>query len=382
MKILYLSPSLSRIAGGIFEIEKSLAQGLHRRNVEIVAVGRWDSKWELDKGSWEPVDATCFPSSWPQSFSRSRSLGRYIERNAHDFDFLHLHALWLHTSILTNRWFRLTQRPYVVTPNGMLDPWAMKHRSWKKLLALAFFERKLLRNAACLHANTEKELEDIRNLGFTNAVAIIPNGVAVPTNKKSIQKAKQILFLGRLHDKKGLFELIRGWKLIQTGIRQDWRLAIAGWDNQNTEAALRELVYGLELSDSIDFLGPVFGDKKITTLSNAAAFVLPSFSEGLPMAVLEAWAHRLPTIITKNCNLQIGFDRDAAIEVLPTPSSIASGLSTIMTMHPEQRTSMGDNGRRLVEEFFNWDVVASEMHSVYQWLNGGPKPACVHLPKV
>jgi poly(glycerol-phosphate) alpha-glucosyltransferase len=126
------------------------------------------------------------------------------------------------------------------------------------------------------------------------------------------------------------------------------------------------------------FLGPAFGETKDALLRSADAFILPSFSEGLPMAVLEAWAYRLPVLMTDHCNLPEGFKAGAAVRIGTEVDSITDGLHQIISATYPQRHLMGDCGRALVERQFTWPQVAAQMKEVYDWvLGGGAKPSCV-----
>jgi len=134
----------------------------------------------------------------------------------------------------------------------------------------------------------------------------------------------------------------------------------------------------LGLTESIHFVGPQFGQQNARSLKQADAFILPSLSEGMPMAVLEAWAYRLPVLMTPQCNLPEGFAAKAAVHMLPDAASIAVALNTLFSMSQLERREMGDKGRRLVEERFGWPTVAASMRSVYSWILGrNPIPACV-----
>jgi glycosyltransferase involved in cell wall biosynthesis len=110
----------------------------------------------------------------------------------------------------------------------------------------------------------------------------------------------------------------------------------------------------------------------------ASAFILPSFSEGLPMAVLAAWAYGKPVLMTPHCNLPEGFAAQAALEIDSDPDSIAEGITRIVEMPGEELAAMGHRGRRLAEEKFTWPKVAADMKAVYDWVLGNrPKPECV-----
>jgi poly(glycerol-phosphate) alpha-glucosyltransferase len=188
---------------------------------------------------------------------------------------------------------------------------------------------------------------------------------------------RTLLFLGRLHPKKGIAELIDGWKLSRAR-RNSWVLEIVGWDDGGYEKALRERIGRAGVAKSVTWSGPLFGTSKDTALRRASAFILPSLSEGLPMTVLEAWAYGLPVLKTSQCNLPEGFTAGAAIHIEPKPESIAEGLDRMSGLADGELSEMGMLGRRLVVERFRWPQVAAKMNSVYDWILGNrPKPDCV-----
>lgn len=126
--------------------------------------------------------------------------------------------------------------------------------------------------------------------------------------------------------------------------------------------------------------GPVFDDAKKACFQNADAFVLPSFSEGLPMSILEAWSYLLPVLMTAECNIPEGFQAGAAVEVRPEVGSVADGLRSFLSLSAAERKNMGLRGRSLVEAKFSWPQIAGQMLEVYKWVLGqGPQPDCVRL---
>jgi len=413
LKTLFLSPSLSRNLGGIYEIIRSLSAELQRSGVDVQALGLIDEGWASDQKNWGSVPTRAFAFSGPRIFGFSSVLRNEVLKS--DADLLHLHALWMHTSVIASDWARCTKRPYIVTPNGMLEPWALRNSGWKKKIAALLYEDRMLKGATCLQANTEKELADFRAYGLTNPIALIPNGVEIPEESKGERlKAKgenggrnTLLFLGRIHPKKGLSNLIRAFeKALDSRISTldfPWQLVIAGWDQGGHEAELMKLcdelgikskklkvegekvvsdialASGLSTLDSeIIFFGPAFGDDKKSLLRCADAFVLPSFSEGLPMSVLEAWSYRLPVVMTPECNLPEGFAADAAIRIDTGVESITQGLDSLFSMSASDLQAMGARGRTLVEERFTWKTVAAQMREVYDWmLGGGETPSSV-----
>lgn len=403
MNLRYLSSSLSRNAGGIFEIILALAQELQNAGHRVVASGLVDDHWEVDKPRWKPVETDPHRHVGPGTFGFSRSLRDSI-LNQKD-DLLHLHTMWMHPSMIATQWQRRTNRPLVLTPNGMLEPWALGNSAWKKRIATVAYERRMLNAASALHANTSKELGDVRKFGIRAPVAVIPNGVHIPHEKdrgtkQSKSRPKLLLYVGRIHQKKGLPMLIRAWDSVTKHSRaaEEWALIIAGWDQAGHEQELKDLAKGLGLScasrgpgDSaadlcevdagqIKFVGPAFGADKTHLLTSADAFVLPSYSEGLPMAVLEAWAHQLPVVMTDRCNLSIGFEKEAALRTDCTDHGVENAIRAMIEASDHDRISMGERGHRLVVDQFSWKTVAAQMETLYAWLlEGGPKPDFVSI---
>ena len=129
-----------------------------------------------------------------------------------------------------------------------------------------------------------------------------------------------------------------------------------------------------------NFLGPQFGAEKSECYRACDAFILPSLSEGLPMTVLEAWAHAKPVLMTPECNLPEGFEADAALRVGTTPEEIAAGLKALGEMSDDDRIAMGARGRDLVGKNFSWPRIGEQMRDVYEWaLGGGAVPKSVRL---
>ena len=390
MRVGVLTASISRQAGGLFWSVRSLAAETKRSGSHVEVFSVDDRFSGSDAPQWGDIELNVSSRRGPRAFGYAPELGEKLEAAA--LDVVHTHGLWMYPSVAASRWAARDGRPLVVSPRGMLDPWAVRNAAWKKRMAGWLFENRHLRRAACLHALNQGEYEAIRRYGLTNPVAVIPNGVDLPRPGEgpaepewaSDLQAKQILlFLGRLHPKKGLANLLEAWALVgrqaPAGVG-NWRLAIAGWDQGGHEAELRNMAERLQIGETVRFVGPQFGDEKAASLARAEAFILPSFSEGLPMAVLEAWAHRLPVLMTRQCNLREGFDAGAAMEIAPDAGSIAEGLTEFFGMTEDERLAMGNRGRWLVEERFDWSSAAARMSDVYAWVLGrGERPACVRI---
>lgn len=381
MKVGMVTASVSRKGGGIQEVVRRSALELHRLGSNVSVFGLSDEHVHEDCESWRPVMVNVFQQRGYKPFGYAPNLLSALRSAAPDV--LHNHGLWMYPSVASMKWSKLTRRPYIISVHGMLDPWAVTHSYWKKKLAGMMYEHRHLTHAACLHALCPAEADAIRRYGLSNSLCVIPFGIDLPLLALggSTRHEKALLFLGRLHPKKGLMNLLMAWQRLQrdrTSEIAGWELWIAGWDQGNHEQALRTCSLDHGIESSVRFLGPKFGADKDLLLRSVGAFVLPSFSEGLPVSVLEAWAYGLPVVMTKECNLPQGFSSGAAVSIEPTATGIAHGLRDIMALSPGDRAAMGMRGRRLVERQFSWPVYAEHMSSVYAWISGaGPRPECV-----
>lgn len=381
MKVGMMTASVSRAGGGIHEVVRRSALELHRRGSSISVFGLSDEHVGKDYEAWRPVAVTVFRHKGYKSFGYAPDLLPALQSSAPDI--LHNHGLWMYPSVASVRWAKLTNRPYIVSTHGMLDPWAITHSYWKKRIADMLYERRHLTNAACLHALCVPEAEAIRRYGLSNPVCVIPCGIDLPLLSLAPppRQGKVLLFLGRLHPKKGLVNLLAAWRELQhdaPSIAAEWTLWIAGWDQGHHETELRRWSAENGLEHSVRFVGPKFGADKETVLRSAHAFVLPSFSEGLPVSILEAWAYGLPVAMTTHCNLPQGFEAGAAVSIDTSATGIARGLLDLMIMSAGDRSAMGMRGRRLVEQRYSWAAYAEQISSVYSWMSGsGQRPSCV-----
>jgi len=393
MKVGFLVSSVSREAGGLFQSVRGLAKAVSCTNASAGVFGISDARSAVDVAEWRPLSVQTFhPQFRAWGYSR-QLLPALLDA---DLDVLSTHGLWKYCSLASRRWHQKTRRPYVVHAHGMLEPWALQNSKWKKRMAALFYENRHLRGASCLRALCEAEAQSIRAYGIRNPICVIPNGVDLPgtlhDSEFSIQDSqllraadgKQVLlYLGRLHPKKNVANLIRAWKQAvdwRPSLRKDWVLAIVGWDQNGYEGELKKLSSDCGLTENVRFLGPMFGQDKDAAYRSCDALVLPSLSEGLPMTVLEAWAYAKPVLMTAECNLPEGFAAGAALQIGTSPEEIAIGLKQLTEMSDDDRRAMGDRGRSLVSTKFSWLQIGEQMRAVYEWvLGGGATPPTVRL---
>jgi glycosyltransferase involved in cell wall biosynthesis len=291
---------------------------------------------------------------------------------------LHDHGLWLHMNHAAALAVRKPHVPRVVSPRGMLEQWSLSYRAWKKRLAWHAYQASDLRAADAFCTTSHAEAESVRALGFHQPIAVIPNGVSMPpVMAKPPVTDRKVVFMSRLHPKKGLLDLIQAWKSIET---RGWNLVLAGPDEDGHGKVVRDAVQAAGLSDRVVLPGSVSGDGKRDLLASADLFVLPSYSENFGIVVGEALSYGVPVISTTGTPWRDLAEQRCGWWVPPGADSIAAALATAMALPESERVAMGARGRELVEARFSWPAVARQHMALYRWLagDGTPPQAVLH----
>lgn len=297
----------------------------------------------------------------------SREFARAMERQTSNFDFVHIHAVWNYPTYCAMRAAARARVPYMVAPQGSFEPWALARGRWRKRVYGRLTEVPLLNRAACLQALSSTEARQFRDYGLTAPCQVIPNGIdpdcfdrpAAPLAETLglPRSEKTLLFLSRLHPKKGADILLRGFADFSAH-RSDVTLVVAGDDaGSGYRARLEALARQLGTGDKCRFIGEVRDTKKYETFLGADAFALTSHSEGLPIAVLEAMGAGLPVLITPGCNLPEVQALGAGLIADPEPAAVAGALDRLFA-GPDEMHHMGTAARRLVGEKFTWRAIA------------------------
>ncbi|MBN9432050.1 MAG: glycosyltransferase [Bosea sp.] len=363
LRLGLLSFWLSRNGAGVFEAV--VVQALAMRDsglVEPQVFGLADDRSDTDAARFEGIPAKAFAVKGPPVFGFAPGLLDAIK--AADLDVLHLHGIWMYPSRVAERWAAATGKPVVISPHGMLDPWILSRGRWKKAIARALYEKRSWKRAALFHALTEAEAADIRTAAPSAKVTIIANGVHPPAGTSPVPRTK-FVFLSRIHPKKNVIALVEAWAALGTlPAERGFSLEIAGFGEAEHVAALEAAIRSAD-SPTIRFVGSVFGEDKARLLLSARYLVLPSLSEGLPMAILEAWAAGAPTVMSKDCNLPVGFERGIAIECGHGASSIAEALRKAMQLDEPAWSRISSNARELARERFSSDAISQAWVDTY-----------------
>ena len=380
MNVLIYTYSITRMAGGVFDAVRDLFTNRVFNKVNLKIYSYLDDYVKEDLPSWHNLPM-CLFKAYPMLFSHNAKISLLKEKA----DIFHMEALWRYPQLLMVTWKKHKKAPIVCTPHGMLDPYIIKNQGMVKRLVSNLFFQKSLEAVDCYHALCQKELEDIRAYGLKQPIAIIPNGINLPDPDLKFEKAdqkKHLLYLGRLHKKKGVDLLLKALAAInkeEKGLLDNWQIDLVGWDHEGCKTELENIVSENRLEDKVVFHGGLFGKDKQRMYANADGYILPSHGEGLPMTVLEAWSWKLPVVMTPECHIPEGYAADAAIKINDNVESVEEGLKKFFGMSDEERQSMGMRGYDLVRGNFTWDVSARKMIEVYEWLLGrSEKPNFVY----
>lgn len=379
MKIVHVVPSVSEEASGPSYSVPSLARGLGRLGHDVELLSVLGQALPASPGFSHRVypRALLLPRLW-----RSPALARALARSARTSDVVHSHSLWVMPNIYPGWIARPASTKLVVSPRGTLSPWALGHSRYRKKLVWAFLQGRVVRAAACLHATAEEEYRELRALGLRQPVCVVPNGVDVPARSALDEPEPQgpnvVLYLGRLHVKKGIDRLLQAWSALAPE-RPDWCLWIAGPDDGGHERELRALAASLR-APRVTFGGPVYGDEKRALYRRALLHVLPSHSENFGMTVAESLASGTP-VITTRATPWAGLERERCgfwIELGVEP--LLAALREATRLPRAELLRLGARGRAWMARDFSWDGAARQMAEVYRWLSqGGEPPASVRL---
>lgn len=306
-------------------------------------------------------------------------------------DIIHDHAIW---SMRNHAVCSLAEKhriPFMIAPRGMLEPWSLNEKKWKKKLAMLLYQRRNLSAAAALHATAESEANHLQKLGFRQPIIVSPNGVTLPDvmPAKNMRRdgKKVLLFISRIHPKKGILELVEAWAKLRNidmanNMTDQWHIEYAGPDYGDHLKVVANEIRARGLEQDFTYLGVLDDVNKWRAYRRADIFVLPTYSENFGIVIAEALAAEVPAITTKGtpwselqgtpnsqcCGWWIDLGVDALLEA----------LVSAMSMDDAERATMGENGRKLVELQYSWASIAEDMKSAYEWLiNGGSAPRCI-----
>lgn len=382
MKLLHVIPSLAKVKGGPTQILLEVVSALRDKGCDTEIVTTNDNGAEVldvplfQRVEYERVPVWFLPRTFlpMKEFIFSTALTDWLQKQLHHYDLVHTHYLFSYAPTCAAFLARRQKIPYIVTPYGMLTPWALQHQRLKKQ-AYSIIERHNLNQAVAIHCATELEAQDVRNYQVKTPSFVVPYGVHLPAYQfQAKQRLRQlynipletpiVLFLSRLHPKKRPDLLLQALSKLAS-LNTDFHLILAGSGDSDYLTYLTHLISSLGLAKQTTVPGFVTGVDKNLLIQGSDLFVLPSFSENFGIAVAEAMAARLPVIVTPG--VQIAPDiaqANAGLVIQGELDALVMAIQELLAS-PSRRMELGENGKRLVNQRYSWNAIAGNLDTVY-----------------
>ena len=388
MKILHYIPSIDRASGGVGAYMQLLTVELGKLVELHVVTHRETNPLELENCTVHYIQKNSNPFS-------SRGKDEFLKL-LDDIgpDVFHTNCCWLPMSARTAIWAKSRGYKVVYTPHGMLEPWIMKRHYWtKKLPAILLFQRRGMEVVDVIHSTADSEKANLMQLGWNKKIKVIPNCVQVEKIKlkTSWTRTKEILFLSRVHVKKGINFLIEAVARLKDEYAAEQkefmisRCIVAGEGDETYINELRDMAVRRGVGDIVDFVGGVYGETKWEMFRKADVFVLPTHSENFGIVVAEALASGTPVITTKGTPWQEIEGRMNDEERVKSPDVLSQGkcgwwteigteatfkaLKEFLQCSETELKEMGCNGRRLIEEKYSCKKIVKEMVDLYKTIS-------------
>jgi glycosyltransferase involved in cell wall biosynthesis len=355
MKVIHYIESIDKTAGGTTEYMRLLSNALKSNIDLVVATGLSASPIEI-----EGIKIQFFDNKILRWFSLLNEFRSFLEKE--NPDIVHINGIWTPQNWGFQKVAQELGIKVVLSPHGMLEPWILAHNPWKKKLGLFLYQNKAIHRAAHIHVTALMEKETIRNLGYKNELTIIPNGIDLSEikKKKELYGTKKVIFLSRIHPKKGIELLLEAWRATNT---QGWSLEIAGNGDANYIQNLTQSAIDIS---NVHFVGAKYGEEKWDFLRSADVMVLPTHSENFGIVVAEALAVGVPVITTKgtpweDLNLNnCGWWIDLSV------SNLSSTLTTVFIKDTIELKELGQNGMKLIEDKYNINKIGIDIIKLYE----------------
>ena len=283
-------------------------------------------------------------------------------------DLIYLFGIWdpFHARVFSQA--KLQKKKIIISTLGALEPWALEQKKLKKKIAWLLYQKKILNNCDYIHATSDDEKKHLKELGIKTPIKIIPHGVIIKSTKKIEKKNKlkrEALFFSRIHEKKGILELLDSWSIIRP---IDWILKIYGpVSDLNYMNKIKEKILKLSLEESVFIFDPVFEyDQKEKIFLNSDCFLLPSKSENFGMSIVEALSYGLPVLTTEETPWKILKEINGGKVIKFSPENLTLSLQEITSMNDEELIAMGSRGRELIRKNYDIDKIILDYIKFYK----------------
>lgn len=380
MRCLQVIAGLDSSDGGPANTLPSLWEHLHELGVSIKACSTHESDAQIFKPG-RSIEFKSFSRQSPRFIRYSPELKSFLEKEIASTDVCHNHGCWLYPNWIAGDLARRSRKPLIISPLGHLDSWSLSRHSWRKKVVRFLFEEKNWRSASAFIAKSKMEEAELRKLGIKVPITVIPNGIDPANytperqsadcffeNHPALKSKRILLFLSRIHPKKGLKELLEQWTRLGRQ-KADWHLVIAGDIDNPYAREIRSHLDG-DIVNSVSFIPEVHGQAKYSLLEAADLFVLPSFSENFGQVVLEALATGVPVITTHACPWEQLENKGCGWWISNNTDALGKCLSDALTMSGTNLKNMGETGRVWVLNEFSWSNIALRVKNLYSEVLG------------
>jgi glycosyltransferase involved in cell wall biosynthesis len=384
MKVLHVTPSVPKVRGGTTEAVLGLVKALRENSIDAeIATTNDNGDSLLDvplqkRIEYEQVPVWFFHRFSPtvkslREFAFSRQLTEWLWQNISNYDLLHVHALFSYPSTVAMAIARIKQIPYILTPHGLLCEWSLQQSSRKKQIYLRLIESANLNSSKAIHFTSQQEQQEVSLLGIVTPGFVLPFGLSLPTLIPGARERLRhyfnlpadelvILFMSRLHEKKGLDYLIQALSKLT---HHRFTFILAGSGSPEYETQVESLLVSTRLCDRTHLVGFVEGEIKNLLLQGSDLFALTSYSENFGVVILEAMAAGLPVFVTPGVALaSVVQQQGVGFVVEQDIHSIASAIENYL-IYPQNAKIVGDRARQFILENYTWDKIACQMEQVY-----------------
>ena len=361
MKIIHYIPSIDRMAGGISTYMQVLAKPLGTMAEVHIMTHASENPLPMENCKVHDI-----PRYRPFSGVWKKAVVDLLDSVRPDI--VHVNCCWTPDCAMIQRLAQKRGYKVVLTPHGMLEPWIIKRHYWtRKVPALWLYQKAAVQRADCVQATAESERDNLLKLGYNSNIKVVRLGIDAESieMKRSWKKSRQILFLSRVHVKKGINFLVEAADVLRNEL-QGYKILVAGEGDADYVEDMKRMICDRGLQDIVQLIGGVYGDEKWRLFQTSDFFVLPTHSENFGLAIAESLASGTPVITTVGTPWSDLNSSEAGAWIKIGTEPLVETLRRFLSLSEEELETMGRNGRKLIETKYSAHVMAEQMMEVYK----------------
>ena len=361
MKIIHYIPSIDRMAGGISTYMQVLAKPLGTMAEVHIMTHASENPLPMENCKVHDI-----PRYRPFSGMWKKAVVDLLDSVKPDI--VHVNCCWMPDCAMIQRLAQKRRFKVVLTPHGMLEPWIIKRHYWtRKVPALWLYQKAAVQRADCVQATAESERDNLLKLGYNSNIKVVRLGIDAESieMKRSWKNSRQILFLSRVHVKKGINFLVEAADVLRNEL-QGYKILVAGEGDADYVEAMKRMICDRGLQDIVQLIGGVYGDEKWRLFQTSDFFVLPTHSENFGLAIAESLASGTPVITTVGTPWSDLNSSEAGAWIEIGTEPLVETLRRFLSLTEDELETMGRNGRKLIETKYSAHVMAEQMMEVYK----------------